>query len=280
MQNSLKILTLVIVIAFFFIGCKQKTQTDNSVPADTIISEDNATPAPPTNSAVKLIKSVEIEQLQNSQTINHTLQVFYYDEKNRFTKVEEYEYGTEDVRLTYEFTYKGDFLVYFIDDWSEFTAEKKGNIVHAQDMDNSYTITLNPDNTMAKADIVSEPGPVTSLNEYSYTNGNLVKETKKSADSHSSGTSVRTYSYDTNHSPLLNCATDKWFLPHRFSEFGFVNNITKSEWQIDGKPFLTTTSTYEYDADGYPSKITSITKDHRDSSEETVIRKIEYVGKM
>ena len=179
---------------------------------------------------------------------------YEYDAQNRFTKISYYYEGK--LANTETFFYEGNELVKteIKSEYEERTIEylKNGNKITINDIGESMTFTstidLNNDGYPVKYEGISYSSLSYQTITYQYKDGNMIKEIREYH--------FYDYIYDDKKSPFFNCATPKWYMFLNFSEyngFGNKNNVTEiiGEWGQESE------LSYEYDSDGFPTKITS-----------------------
>lgn len=130
---------------------------------------------------------------------------------------------------------------------------EKGRLVPT--IEDSETLYLNNDGFLSK--ILFDDGRVWEQFEYD-SNNNLVTYKYNSATDR--GTSSTFYKYDNNPSPLSGISLPRWFWAHIMTntkwcaDFIGTNNAAESFIRDLYKDDVKTTITYDYDADGYPTK--------------------------
>ena len=209
---------------------------------------------------------------------------YEYDNQNRITKVLGYYDGK--VYSTETFTYSGDDLVKTVTVWTypseqnstyDFVKSENGNTItvtekwNGEEVGSPITITLNSNGLPAKMER-SEEDWSRSLN-YQYQGNNFTKITDKYTEGELVEEIASEYKYDNNKAPFYHCKTPKWYLIWSIQgTIGVHNNMIEATWE-DGKSVLT----YDFDADGYPTKMTVKTvydEDYEDEWERTFTYKV------
>jgi YD repeat-containing protein len=175
---------------------------------------------------------------------------FEYDNQSRITKT--LSYRNEELRWSYTYIYSGDDVIKithecvdFPEDNYTFDISKNGNQIS-----NGHNVfDLNSDGYPVKLSF--ENGYVMT---FEYQDGNM---TKFHSSSHGGDCVLK---YDDKKSPFYHCKSPKWLLFTLDVPFESLNlyggmgknNQTEILFGEGGKYEYT----YEYDSDGYPSKIT------------------------
>jgi len=196
---------------------------------------------------VKLLESITDGE-------GNVLKRFEYDKQNRIVKI-------NDETITY-----ADNLItvgnqkFAIKD-STVTVGKETLIINKE----GYLVSRkDPDRTgydyVKKQDRFK---PVAYLEEYKYEDGNLIKESDNNGDGENFAGSFRGYEYDGKPSPFSNCNTPKWLLKYLLGDvyvlsvqgYGSKNNVIEADFG-GGDYYTRTVYKYEYDHDGFPTKLT------------------------
>lgn len=210
----------------------------------------------------------EVQLLDSFTSSNGVCVKYEYDNKNRFTKISEYDAVAKST-VTRTFTYNGNDLVKVVaekdnDPYFASTTEfsKSGNKItmkekkHLDDNVINYTIDLCNEGYPTKLETIFY------VVTYHIQNGNILKFSYKNKDGE---TEITNFKYDNNKSPFYYCKTPKWYLfcnDDMFGVFGSQNNMTELSSMSEGRAEFK----YEYDNAGFPIKITTI----YDDGDETV----------
>ena len=204
------------------------------------------------NNKVQLVKTITIYE-----RVSWSL-YFEYDEKDRVTSIFSDEL---DEKIT--FIYSGDDFVKVLGFEGTKECSKNGNTITILDGKTTTILELNSDEYPIKAKSSFEYYDhlgTTQIGEYHYNvqylDGNLVyvsiNDVKRCE-----------YKYDNKKTPFYNCKTPKWFLifyclvtgPEFSGYYGVKNNVTEAKFGNPERYDDTIERSYEYDANGFPTKI-------------------------
>jgi len=174
---------------------------------------------------------------------------FEYDKKNRIAKVTSYSYYQQNLNYVHTLAYSGSGALTRYGD-VVITASGPKQLTFVDD-NGSYIFDLNDDNTLAKLSY-SKLSILKSEKNYRYENGILTKIiTRLSFDPLVEVS--KEISYDSGHSPFLNCKTPKWWLIWQFEDIAgcMVNNAAREDWDW-GEVAGPIVYSYEYDKDNFP----------------------------
>jgi len=190
---------------------------------------------------VKLLKTI------TTNTGNYT--EFGYDEKDRIIKVTNYTSSGTVVNST-TLTFNGDELVKSESGNTIIDYAKTGNTIAATISatgSEDYTVTyfLNNEGFLIKA----EAPTLNSVINFQYQGSNM---NKTLYDINGTVTTFE-YKHDNTKSPFRHCKSPQWFLILNYWQvYGIHNNIV----EINIVNMGIRTVSYEFDADGYPTKMT------------------------
>jgi len=180
---------------------------------------------------------------------------FFYDNKYRIVKISINDTEKTITTITYSGNDSVTVRVFFrtnINSTKIFV--KSGNTITVDK--GKEILTVNSDGQIIRQEFfnVSEP----YVASYQYQDGNLIKE-KSYADFE--------FKYDDKKS-MFNCNTPKWLLRDMFQSYGSKNNVVG---------FNTNVVKYEYDSDGFPTKMIRNEQDG-EYDEKEVISTFTYIG--
>jgi len=202
--------------------------------------------------------------------------LYTYDGKDRLTNYVEpdrkylkFEYDTKNRPVKVIYYYRDESQVYATE-VIEYNAQGKWAKVSYSQLDNQ-----NPSERIYEYDPVSgyrtkvtvfKAGQAQTSYAFEYNNSNMVK---LSVTEHQYNADPYTYlfEYDTTHENKL--ASSEEIVPFGYYTFGFGNNGTPSKNMIkqinwltpEGKVEFYTNYKYDYDANGYPTKLTILGQD-------------------
>ena len=229
---SIKLVSTLFVVCFILAGCTKERDSADSK-----------------GSKVKLLETITVVEGNDIDAV-----MFEYDKQGRIvkqiqnshTKTFTYNSAGDLIKVVEKYESSGDATTY--------TFTKNGNIINETciDDDDIFTgiIELNAEGLPVKI----------SFDEYytiEYKNGNVTKMTLYDSPSLEYG--HYTFTYDDKNSPWLQCKTPKWYLAFAFDNFGIFTGLKNNPTTIEGT-FLdgwsTSSFTYTYNNDGYPTKTT------------------------
>jgi hypothetical protein len=197
---------------------------------------------------VQLVKTIAWYDMDSGEPYHY--HEFKYDEKNRLTTITWY-YMDETLFNTTSFTYSGDDLVKYIDNPDGpciMDFSKNGNKI-------AVTMTESGKTRNSTIELDSDGYPIVWEFEnetmiYQYLDGNLIHWGSESF-----------FKHDNKKSPLYHCKSPIWYraplgLTTGYYSYyvGFKNNIIEIN-DGTGEPNNKTVFTYEYDENGFPTKM-------------------------
>jgi len=194
------------------------------------------------NSGPKLL--VEIRTTDRNSTR------FEYDKQNRIVKVDGLGNNGQSLNFIHTLTYSKSDLVRFDD--LVITSTGPNQLLFT-DGNLNITLDLNDDGTVAKMSFTSAASPKRET-VFQYHNGNPTKITYWASEGVPLQDGIKETTYDSSHSPFVNCATPIWWLIWRFEGMYGVTNNNPAEvvWKY-GAEDGSVVYTYDYDEDNFPT---------------------------
>jgi hypothetical protein len=244
---------IIATVAFsaIFTSCKEKeVAKEPSLLTETAENTDNRKLLENGKESgnVKLLESITDDN-------GNVIAKFEYDEQNRIVKI-------DDKMITYD-----DNLV--------TVGNKKFVIKDSTVTVGKETLILNKDGYLVSRKDPNRTGiyedkkgkgnfkECAYLEKYEYQDGNLTQETDNSGDIELFYGTFRNYQYDSKQSPFSNCNTPKWLLQYLVEPYYASKNNVIACQSGGGDYHIPTVYKYEYDSDGFPTKLTiELAKDY------------------
>jgi len=230
--------TLGLAITLTLNACEEKEAAKNPTEPAAAAVEKTTAAAPETETACgKGGGSVKLPECITDAD-GRLLQKFEYDKQNRIVKIVSKTYSVADGELV---AWNANTVTITYDTDDKITLEEVITKEYAQDKE---THSVKKINAGTDTSTLNNEG-------YVYKDGNLIKETD--------GVNISEYSYDDKKSPFSNCKNPEWLL----RTFGVFSNLNKNnilnEYTSGGEISFSKTYKYEYDREGFPTKITEET---------------------